>query len=216
MNYPSYTVHEEKQRAAARPHPRHAIAENALDAQYIEHHFFERLLPDPFGAARFDAVFVEAVEDALLAGFAGAFLVLFVGVFLALFVGALVLFADALVLFADALVLFAGALVLFADALVLFADALVLFAGALVLFADALVLFVGALMLFVGALVLFADALVLFVGAFLVLFAGAFCISYIPPHIPRPPCPWQTGAPCRSSPWAAKRRPSPHRAESHC
>jgi len=160
MNYPSYTVHEEKQRAAARPHPRHAIAENALDAQYIEHHFFERLLPDPFGAARFDAVFVEAVEDALLAGFAGAFLVLFVGVFLALFVGALVLFAD--------------------------------------------------------ALVLFADALVLFVGAFLVLFAGAFCISYIPPHIPRPPCPWQTGAPCRSSPWAAKRRPSPHRAESHC
>ena len=161
MNYPSYTVHEEKQRAAARPHPRHAIAENALDAQYIEHHFFERLLPDPFGAARFDAVFVEAVEDALLAGFAGAFLVLFVGVFLALFVGALVLFADALVLFADALVLFAGALVLFADALVLF---------------------VGALMLFVGALVLF-------VGAFLVLFAGAFCISYIPPHIPRPPCP---------------------------
>ena len=202
MNHQSYTVHEEKQRAAARPHPRHAIAENALDAQYIEHHFFERLLPDPFGAARFDAVFVEAVEDALLAGFAGAFLVLFVGVFLALFVGALVLFADALVLFADALVLFA--------------DALVLFAGALVLFADALVLFVGALMLFVGALVLFADALVLFVGAFLVLFAGAFCISYIPPHIPRPPCPWQTGAPCRSSPWAAKRRPSPHRAESHC
>ena len=195
MNHQSYTVHEEKQRAAARPHPRHAIAENALDAQYIEHHFFERLLPDPFGAARFDAVFVEAVEDALLAGFAGAFLVLFVGVFLALFVGALVLFADALVLFADALVLFAGALVLFADALVLF---------------------VGALMLFVGALVLFADALVLFVGAFLVLFAGAFCISYIPPHIPRPPCPWQTGAPCRSSPWAAKRRPSPHRAESHC
>ena len=174
MNYPSYTVHEEKQRAAARPHPRHAIAENALDAQYIEHHFFERLLPDPFGAARFDAVFVEAVEDALLAGFAGAFLVLFVGVFLALFVGALVLFADALVLF------------------------------------------VGALVLFAGALVLFADALVLFVGAFLVLFAGAFCISYIPPHIPRPPCPWQTGAPCRSSPWAAKRRPSPHRAESHC
>ena len=153
MNHQSYTVHEEKQRAAARPHPRHAIAENALDAQYIEHHFFERLLPDPFGAARFDAVFVEAVEDALLAGFAGAFLVLFVGVFLALFV---------------------------------------------------------------GALVLFADALVLFVGAFLVLFAGAFCISYIPPHIPRPPCPWQTGAPCRSSPWAAKRRPSPHRAESHC
>ena len=195
MNHQSYTVHEEKQRAAARPHPRHAIAENALDAQYIEHHFFERLLPDPFGAARFDAVFVEAVEDALLAGFAGAFLVLFVGVFLALFVGALVLFADALVLFADALVLFAGALVLFADALVLFADALVLFAD---------------------ALVLFADALVLFVGAFLVLFAGAFCISYIPPHIPRPPCPWQTGAPCRSSPWAAKRRPSPHRAESHC
>ena len=181
MNHQSYTVHEEKQRAAARPHPRHAIAENALDAQYIEHHFFERLLPDPFGAARFDAVFVEAVEDALLAGFAGAFLVLFVGVFLALFVGALVLFADALVLFADALVLF-----------------------------------VGALVLFVGALVLFADALVLFVGAFLVLFAGAFCISYIPPHIPRPPCPWQTGAPCRSSPWAAKRRPSPHRAESHC